>query len=751
MQTINGGLGESIENVLRLLRKNFLIICCTTLIGMALGVAYVVKAPPIYTANAQIVILSRRVQIFQQHPVFGEEAGDVGSFESEMLVLQSKTIALSVVKKLNLANDPLFIKQSESVVDWLFDHLLPNPSSSTAPLSDLDRSEEAVGAIQRNLKIMRLGSSYVIDISFRSRNPERAAQIANAIADAYFASQADARYESMQQTAAWLQDRLGELREQQRTANRLVADFKTKNNLVKTNGQPIKEDELNLLTGQVIAARAHTSEALARLDRIKAVLQSGSSSLTMDRADPTVSDTLTNPIITKLREKYLDYANREADLSAKLGNNHLAVVNLRRQISELGVSMQQEMRRIAETYKSEYEIAKQRQEDLEKALAETMTQSGLDTRTQGPLQELQGSAAAYRTLYEGLLQRYVQSMQEQSAPAAEARVLTAAVLPNSPTGPKGMLIAAITSITGLMFGVGVGVFRQLTDQSFRTADQVEAALHTECISIVPVQNGSKRRASTSRLGADRTSIFRRRGVMWSITGAPFSTYAEAIRGVKFAVDSNGAAIASKVIGVTSSLPNEGKSTIAGSLALLAADTGAKVILVDCDVRNPKLSRELAPNAKVGLLNVVAGEKLIEQAILTDASTGLSLLPTGSWKHGTHCNELLNCEAARKLFDHLREKYEYIVVDLSPIAPIVDVRSTARFIDSYILVVEWGRTTINLAEHALKRATGINAKLLGVVLNKTPFGSLGKYQGYLKDYYNSKSFERYNNMVTGARM
>jgi polysaccharide biosynthesis transport protein len=745
-QTNNRGqasLGGSIDNVLGLLRRNRLIVFCTTLIGIAIGAAYVVYAPSIYMANAQIIIDARKLQIFQQQPVLGDQSLDFAAVESQIQILQSKAIALAVVRNLSLANDPTFFEQSKGVMSWLFG-LIPNLSSSTAPLSDFDRSEGAAAAFEQNLKVTRVGMSYVIDISFRSRSPERAAQIANAVADAYLADQMESRYQSMQRTAAWLQDRLGELRDQQRSADQLVADFKTKNNIVTANGQPIKEDELNLLNNQLVAARAHTSEVQARLDRIESIMRSGSSATSLGAADPTVSDTLTNPIINKLRDKYLDYAGREADLSSKYGSNHFAVVNLRRQMRELRASILDEMKRIAETYKSEYEIAKQHQDDLEKALAGAVTKSALDTKTQGPLRQLQGSADSYRTLYDGLLQRYVQSVQEQSSPTTDARLLTPASPPKSKSGPKAMLIAALSSIGGLMLGVGIGVVRQMTDRVFRTTDQVEAALHAECISIVPVQKGTKTTASKSRLTPvnGRTSILSRQGIMWDTIRDPFSRYAEAIRAVKFAVDSNNGAIKTKVIGVTSSLPNEGKSTIASSLALLAADVGAKAILVDCDLRNPQLSRRLAPNAKFGLLDVIAGEKAVEQAVLTDASSRLAFLPTAFSKHRAHSNELLSCEAVRRLFEQLRAEYEYIVVDLSPIAPIVDVRSTTAFVDSYILAVEWGSTKVNLVQHALKQASGIYAKLIGVVLNKTPIASLGQYQGHLNDYYSNKRFEQY---------
>ena len=301
-----------------------------------------------------------------------------------------------------------------------------------------------------------------------------------------------------------------------------------------------------------------------------------------------------------------------------------------------------------------------------------------------------------------------------------------------------------------MFGIGIGTMRQMSDRVFRTPDQVEAALHTECISIVP---HVKRRKPGFAFVPGRASAFSRRGIMWDTVDAPFARYAEAIRAVKFAVDSNGVATSSKVIGVTSSLPNEGKSTIAGSLALLAADAGAKVILVDCDLRNPQLSNKLAPDAKFGLLNVIAGDKSLEQAVITDASTGLEFLPTGlsskgraHFKDRANSNEILSCEGLRKVFEQFREKYQYIVVDLSPIAPIVDVRSTTRFIDSYVLAIEWGCTKVNLVQHALRQASDVYAKLIGVVLNKTPIASLGQYQGHLSDYYNGRKFKQYGKAV-----
>ena len=439
---------------------NLLIILVTTLIGIVIGVGYVLYAPPLYSANAQLLVDTRKFQVFEKQPVLTDAPFDPVSVENQIQILQSKAIALSVVRNLKLANDPTFIEQSEGFLGWLFGQLT-NRSSSTAPLSEAERSEEAVEAIQQSLKVTRVGLSYAIDINFRSRSPERAAQIANAVADAFLADQLESRYQSMQRTTTWLHHRLGELREQQRNADRAVADFKTKNNIVSANGPLMKQDELSLLNSQLIAARNRTSEVQAKLDRIDSIIKSSSSATTPGAPDPTVSDTLTNPVITKLRDKYLDYAAREADYAAKYGSNHYAVVNLRRQIRELRASILDELRRIAETYKSDLEIAKQHQDDLEKALA-----GASDTKAQGPLRELQSSANSYRALYENLSQRYAQSLQEQSSPTTEARLLKRASPPTTKSGPKAILIAALTSIGGLMFGLGISAYRQMTDRCF---------------------------------------------------------------------------------------------------------------------------------------------------------------------------------------------------------------------------------------------------------------------------------------------
>jgi succinoglycan biosynthesis transport protein ExoP len=198
-----------------------------------------------------------------------------------------------------------------------------------------------------------------------------------------------------------------------------------------------------------------------------------------------------------------------------------------------------------------------------------------------------------------------------------------------------------------------------------------------------------------------------------------------------------------VLGFTSSLPKEGKSTIAAAFALITAQAGSRTILIDCDLRNPALSATLAPNAENGLLEVISGKKQLEDVAWNESTTGLAFLPAVMTKsRAAESSTVLASSSLRAFFEMLRQKYESVIVDFSPAAPIIDVQSTAGLVDSYVFVVEWGRTKIGVAELALSRASIIQKKLLGVVLNKVDFKILGRYEGYRREYYSDKHYGQY---------
>ena len=459
-----------------------------------------------------------------------------------------------------------------------------------------------------------------------------------------------------------------------------------------------------------------------------------------------ISEILGSPVITALRQQYLELARREADFSRRFGHDHLAVVSLRSRMRDIRTSILDEVRRYAETSKSDYEVAKQRQDDLEKQLAQAIAQSRTTDSASLTMRELQDSAKGYRSLYENFLQRYMGSAQQESFPIADARIISPASVPQSKSKPKTGLIIALGLLGGLGLGAALGLLRDVMDRVFRTGAQVESILQAPCLSLVPLVNEAKA-ATTSEVKQSDDEALKRiltrgSGVYWSVVDAPLSRFAESIRAMKLAVDLNAANSSHTVVGITSALPNEGKTTIAASLAKLIAQAGGRVILVDCDFRNPSLSRSLAPKATSGILEVLSNKNSLENTLWTEPNGNLSFLPAVKKTALFHTSEILASEATKKLFDKLRANFEYVVVDLPPLAPIVDVRAAAHFIDCFMLTVEWGRTKIDVVQHALHSAPNVHEALIGVILNKTNIKSMKRYDSYHSDYYDNKHYARY---------
>jgi succinoglycan biosynthesis transport protein ExoP len=360
------------------------------------------------------------------------------------------------------------------------------------------------------------------------------------------------------------------------------------------------------------------------------------------------------------------------------------------------------------------------------------------------LRGLESSAQSYNTLYDSFLQQYASSVQNQSFPISDTRVVSPAA-GASKTSPRIPSVALATIIGGMALGIGLGMLRESMDRVFRTRGQVQAILETECLALIPAvkcERGSARSRDQRSIsdGSNSRAIRRTSSAFRTVIDAPFSPFAEAIRSIKLAVDLNGGSNSTKVIGLTSCLPAEGKSTVATALAELVAQVGARAILVDCDLRTASLSRILAPTAAAGILEVISGDERLEEIVWNDPTTNMDFLPAVSDARLVNTSQVLASDAVKNLFGLLRLNYDYIVVDLSPLAPVIDARATTQWVDSYILVVEWGRTRMDIAQHALQDGRGIRKNMLGVVLNKVNLDSIGRYEGLrAKDLRSSNYF------------
>ena len=218
---------------------------------------------------------------------------------------------------------------------------------------------------------------------------------------------------------------------------------------------------------------------------------------------------------------------------------------------------------------------------------------------------------------------------------------------------------------------------------------------------------------------------------------PISVFTEAFRAIKVTAWLQATIRENKVIGITSTLPNEGKSTIASNLAALMADAGRRVVLIDADLRNPTLARSLTPRPQAGWLEVLSGKIDLARATGREPGSGLALLPLLLTEAPVHSDEVLASQGFRDLIDQLRQNYDYVIVDLPPVAPVVDVRAIVPVIDSFVFVVEWGSTRIKAARRHLLAEPEIHDRLLGVVLNKANMKALERFEQpgiYPNGYY-----------------
>lgn len=848
---------EALQAIVSFFRRQSSVFLFTIFLTTALGVIYLLTARPMFTGQAQLLLDTHTLQALQAPRQLPFSSVPIApQVESQVGLLKSENIASAVIEKLHLAQDPEFINPGDlraAISSFVFGGFVFDDQA--AP-SEFELSRRAMDTFARRLTVTRVPQSFIIQIEFQSYDPERAAQIANAIADAYIIDQLEAKYKATRQAGGWLQDRIKELRAQVADAERAVVQFRTKHDIVSTGGgtdRPLlNQQQVNELSSQLTIARANTAEAQARLDRINSINKTDLSVRSLPDASfgATVTDTLKNAIITKLWGQYLDLAALERNFSAKYGPDHFAVVNLRDKMREIRKNISEELKRLGETFKSDYEIAKQREQELQKELASAVSKSQLTDVNTIALTELDSTAQSSKKVYENYLRRYMESVQEESFPISDARVISPATQPLSKSSPKTLIVVPLAALAGMVLGFGIGLWRDLSERVFRGVQQVESLLHVNCIALVPLAgpNRQKSNAGSSMPDASRRrqletwltrslsfaysfvrssssgsstvqrwlsltlasdangrgeavkvpasgsdqdavvapatlhsvadgqsettkipaswsdqdaevvilpsaenelklpgrkkAIARNDHLLWSVVDAPLSRFSEALRSIKLAIDLNGAFKANRVIGMTSTLPNEGKSTIAFSLAQLMAQVGMRTILVDCDLRNPSLSRALAPSAKRGLIDVLTEKVDFEKAILKDPSTNMIFLPAVMKYRFANSNEILSSVRMKNLFEKLRENYDYIVVDLPPLAPIVDVRAATSLVDTFIFVIEWGQTKIDVVEHALGQAQEVYDHLLGVVLNKVDMKRFARHAGDHGSYYYNQRYGRY---------
>ena len=719
-------------------RRRF--IGASVLLFLVLGIVIVVTTTPMFTAESDILIDTRSAYQLENSPSAGNSNStlftlgmDPASVDSQVEILKSERVASLVLRTLKLERDPEFTTPGS-----LFGSIAASLRSVLARFSEVipdDKTRiprEVIEEFQDRLDVKRTAQTYVMKVAFRARTRERAAAITNEVANAYLTDQLQAKYEATRRAGVWLQNRIKGLQAAAVASDAAVQEFKIKNNIVSTgSGRLVSEQQVGDMSYQLVMARSATAEAEAKYNRLKTVVEGGD-------PDAATADVVTgNDVFGDLRQRYSAAAKRMGEVSDRLAANHPAVVNLRNEMRDIRRLMLDELNRALEGYRSAVAVAKARERSLDQSLAGLSGESAVSDRAQVQLRDLERDAATNKTIYETFLERYKTSLQQESFPVTEARVLSEASPPRLKSHPKTFLILALSAIGGFAAGVAFSILNELTDNVFRTPKQLESALELPCIGVLPTITPARTKARV------RPGMVRGDGVRWLpndigllryAVDEPFTRFAETLRAIKLAAGGDATRFGQvKVLSLVSAVPGEGKSTVAMNLAQLLAHSGKKILLIDADFRSPTLSQTVASDCRAGLAEVLQGRVSLTDVLMTDPVTGMRFLP--SLKTASpHASEALSSDAMVQLLKQASVSFDLVIVDLPPLLPIVDVRAISPLIDAFVYIARWGSTPIVTAVKALSSAPVVCDHLIGSVLNRADLKLLRRHTEIGDDTY-----------------
>jgi exopolysaccharide transport family protein len=720
----------------RILRRRYRLVLLPPAVLLALVLIYVTVVSTLYTATSTVLVDPRRANVAETNQAVLSNFGtDDATIESQTLLIQSVAILDRVVRKLKLTEDLEFAPQP-GLLDPIRRLFSARGPSDGANPEDAARSR-SVEILQRRMKVTRQGTTFLVDINVSSESPQKAAKIANAIADAYFEEQVRAKYEATRIAVNWLNGQINEMKSRVVTAERAVEDFRSANNLSVAQGVTVNDQQITDLNNKLVAARVQTAEARAKYDQVQDIAKSGS--------DPGgINAAISSEMIMKLRTQYAEIAKNEADLSSKYGARHPLVANVRAQLRDTQRLINEEIRRILDSTQHDYDVARSRESSLQQSLDQLRGVSTSSGQAQVRLHELQREAEANRTLYESYLARSKETTAQESLEMPDSRVVTKASIPIRPSSPKTLLMLGLAIMLGLGMGTVLAFLADYLDGRVKTLEQAEAISGVPSLAAVPLI-GARELAGQARRGRNDLDRYDPKTtkllppslqppLMRYAINEPGTFFAEAIRAVRLALQRTIRTQPVKVVLVTSALDSEGKTTLAGNLAQSFATLGIRTLLIDGDLRNPQLTRSLCPRADAGLLEVAMGRVTPERAILVDSSTGLSILPSTTVKRADLITELMFSERIVDVLDYLRHRYELIVIDSPPLVPLVDGRALAELADRIILALAWDQTPGEVLSHTINLLSPVSDRILGTVLTQVDLSRLQFY-----DYYRSSAY------------
>jgi succinoglycan biosynthesis transport protein ExoP len=739
--------GITLSEIFRILRRRIGIIILSMAVLVAAVVLVILVVQPRYTATATILIDPRRpnvVNLDTSQPTVQNPTTDDAAIESQVLLTQSIAVLRRVVDQLKLTQDQDFMPHP-GVLD-------PIKRLFAAPAHVIVGQDvatmNAVSILQKRLKVTRQRNSFLVDIDATAHDPQRAAQIANAVADAYFVELIRSKSDATKTAAGWLNQQLDDLKSRVAASDKAVEEYRAAHKLTTSQGATVNGQQVSDLNGKLIDARAESAEARAKYEQVAKIAQK--------KADPgSVTEALASDTIARLRSQYADLAKNEADLSSRYGAQHPQVTAVRAQLRDTQRLINDEVQRILQGRQHAYDVAAAREASLQHSLEALQNVSGESGQAEVRLRELQRESDATRTLYESFLARYKEATARESFELPEARIVTSADVPMQPSFPKPLLFIALAIPLGAAFGSLLAIGIDRFDGRVKTLEQMEAISGLPAVTSMPLiglrelsritKRGRRALANYRPQAAQMLPLALQPPIMRYIVEEPNSLFAEAVRAVRLCVQRASRVRRMQIAMVTSAIDGEGKTTLAANLALSHAMMGIKTLLVEGDLRNPELTRSLCPNAKNGLFDVALGRASLQQVILVDPTTGLSMLPAPMSNELEAMSEFVFSDGMSAILSELRRHYEIIIVDAPPLIPLVDGRALGELADGIVMAVGWDRTPEYLVMRALRLLSPLRDRMLGTVMTRV---DLRRLRGY--DYYQSSAYLKPYHDDTGVK-
>ena len=711
-----------------ILRKDWWIVAAC--VGTILSVVAIasLKLPKIYEAGGTIAINKPDSSLnFQNTATFSLDYYDPSELETEVKKLQSDRLALEVIRELNLDQRPEFGGQPSS-----------SPSSDLAPdplQVDSSRASSILGGFKGGLKVNLSQNTRIIEVHYRSTEAETSANVVNSLMRTYIDDNRKDRYDSTMDASKWLQDQLVDMRMKVEVSQETLVRYQKEHEILgideKQNITTQKLDELN---------KALTAAESERMDResFYHLVESGdpdaiaASAGSIDEGNGVQSASV---LLDALSSKQADLKIQVADLNTQFGPSYPKLAQLNNQLKEIDSQIQAEMKKIASKVRGQYVTALGRENMLHDALEKQKQEANKLNESAIEYNMLKRDADSNRTLYEGILEKLKEASVSAGLKSNNFRVVDAARPPTSPVEPNIPRNLGFALVLGLATGVGLAFLKEGLDNTIRTTEQAHIISGLPSLGMIPL--GSK--AAREGPNAKRLVIASSKEVVELVTQArPQSPMSESYRALRTSLLLSNLGSPPKVIMVTSALPQEGKSTTSTNTAIVLAQKGVRVLLIDADLRRPSIHKILGMGPRSGLSNVLTGSTTLAQAITqTSILPNLFILPAGT--PPPNPAELLASSNMRDMLTELRDQFDHIVVDTPPSLSVTDAVVLSQRADAVVLVIRSGQTTKQSLRRARDLLAQVSAKVVGVLLNAVDLSSPDyyyyyEYQGKYAQYY-----------------